>query len=52
MGLDDDEVLQQVKAISEASVDFIEISGGTYEKPLVFPFPKHLNRIAMLTRNR
>jgi 2,4-dienoyl-CoA reductase-like NADH-dependent reductase (Old Yellow Enzyme family) len=35
MGLDDNEVLGQVKAISEAGVDFIEISGGTYEKPLV-----------------
>jgi 2,4-dienoyl-CoA reductase-like NADH-dependent reductase (Old Yellow Enzyme family) len=35
MGLDDNEVLGQVKAISEAGVDFIEISGGSYEKPLV-----------------
>lgn len=35
MGLYDEEVLQQVKAISDAGVDFIEISGGTYEKPLM-----------------
>lgn len=35
MGLEEEEVLHQVEEISKAGVDLIEISGGTYEKPLV-----------------
>jgi 2,4-dienoyl-CoA reductase-like NADH-dependent reductase (Old Yellow Enzyme family) len=28
-------VLQQIQALSEAGIDFLEISGGTYENPLM-----------------
>lgn len=30
-----DEVMEQVRLIEAASIDFMEISGGTYEKPLM-----------------
>jgi 2,4-dienoyl-CoA reductase-like NADH-dependent reductase (Old Yellow Enzyme family) len=30
-----DDVLQQIQALSEAGIDFLEISGGTYENPLM-----------------
>lgn len=33
MGITDEEVLGQVAALDEAGVDFIDISGGTYEDP-------------------
>lgn len=33
MGLSESEVLAQVSALSRAGVDFIDISGGTYEDP-------------------
>lgn len=35
MGISEDEVLNQVTALSDAGVDFIDISGGTYEDPKV-----------------
>jgi 2,4-dienoyl-CoA reductase-like NADH-dependent reductase (Old Yellow Enzyme family) len=30
-----EDVLQQIQALSEAGIDFLEISGGTYENPLM-----------------
>lgn len=33
MGVTDEEVLGQVAALDDAGVDFIDISGGTYEDP-------------------
>jgi 2,4-dienoyl-CoA reductase-like NADH-dependent reductase (Old Yellow Enzyme family) len=40
-----DETLHQIKLIADAGVDFMEISGGSYENPVVLsrppPFPLH-----------
>lgn len=29
--------LEQLRLIAEAGVDFVEVSGGTYENPIVSP---------------
>jgi 2,4-dienoyl-CoA reductase-like NADH-dependent reductase (Old Yellow Enzyme family) len=44
-----DDVMEQIALINEAGVDFIEISGGTYEDPQVYmsfflPFPQSYTR--------